>query len=751
MFDDSLEFQLVAPRLAIAHPTGYPLFSILINLFTYLPVGDVAYRVNLASAFFGAVGVALVYSVSRKLIDSRAAAIIASLIIAFGETFWSQAVIAEVYTLHVALSAAMIWLALRWSERLTGAAGGSEQTPVDAQTDKSRPRIAFQVSLTALSFFFGLMLTHHRMSILLFPALAVYVLTYDRGFLRDPRTILRMAIAFALPLLLYLYIPIRGLVTTSLDGTYQNTPSGFLGWVLGSSYNVFLTQNPLGEQREIGFFIDLAQRELTWVGLALAAIGLIALARRKPRECLLIGLAFTANLLFGLTYQVADINVFFIPAFLFTSIMLAAGVDWLARLPANTLTNERLHAPLSAFLLLLSILLPYSLFQGNFQAVDLSGKWDVHDYGVDVLSQNLPRNSTVVGILGEMTLLRYFQETENLRRDVQTVADDKEPSRIAEISSDLANGRVVLLTRRLPGAEAQYSLSSLGPLILVQPAPNTTVPPNSSHRFDQEMSGVRLIGWDLDSSGLGNSADWHLSTGRRLRLVLYWHVETKPADDRFVSVKLLNAQGARGAQVDRHPVLDSYPTTAWRPGEFLSDTYDLPILTGADPGEYELQVTMYNPESGEVHGQANLITVSLDPDTTDRYVRSLDIDTRRQRDFGGLTLLGYSVDSSDPYPAGSTVPITLLWRASTAGVERDLGLRLLNAGDNPVASQEFRLGGASVRVGQYIRQEIGLTVPKSQPKGALTLELDYAPRDYLACELPIFTPCTVLGKVQVKR
>src|SRR6185436_5862821 len=54
LFDDSLEFQLVTYRLGIAHPTGYPLYTLLGKLFTFLPIGNVAYRVNVMSAVFGA-------------------------------------------------------------------------------------------------------------------------------------------------------------------------------------------------------------------------------------------------------------------------------------------------------------------------------------------------------------------------------------------------------------------------------------------------------------------------------------------------------------------------------------------------------------------------------------------------------------------------------------------------------------------------------------------------------------------------
>src|SRR2546430_9415680 len=58
LFDDSLEFQLVGYRLAIAHPTGYPLYTLLLKLFSFLPLGDVAYRANLLSAVCAALTVA---------------------------------------------------------------------------------------------------------------------------------------------------------------------------------------------------------------------------------------------------------------------------------------------------------------------------------------------------------------------------------------------------------------------------------------------------------------------------------------------------------------------------------------------------------------------------------------------------------------------------------------------------------------------------------------------------------------------
>lgn len=763
MFDDSLEFQLVAARMAIAHPTGYPLFSILIKLSTFLPVGDTAYRVNLATALFGALTIGLLYAVTRQLIRSRAAGVIAVMVFAFGETFWSQAVLAEVYTLQTLLTAGMLWLTLSWAEtRKKGEAATGDLSPSSnripstpsqsAQSHRSESALDCWLLATPvpLAFFFGLMLTHHRMSVLLLPALAVYVFSYDRRFLRQPRTLVGMALAFVLPLLLYLYLPIRGLVTSSLDGTYQNTPAGFFGWVLGSSYNVFLTQNPFNQERQAGYYLDLTVSQFTWVGIGLSAIGFGALARHKFREWLLLALAFAANLAFGLSYRVSDINVFFIPSFLFAALFLAVGIDWLFQLPANVLTNERLYAPLSALLLVLTIAIPSSLLLGNYPKVDLSQKWDVHDYGVDVLAQPLPPNSTIVGILGEMTLLRYLQETANQRPDVQTVAADKEAARISEIATELEGGRLVFLTRLLAGVEKKYSLASFGPLLLVQPEANKTSAPSPSHPLTQEMGGITLLGYDVDLSRLQNTPDWHVASGRRIRATLYWHVDAKVPNDLFVSLKLLNATGLRGGQLDRTPVLDAYPTKAWRVGEYISDTYDLPVFVGAQPGDYELQLTLYDPSTGQVQGQTDLTGVTLAPDISDHPLGALDVDSERSRDFGGVSLVGYSLDSSEPYSAGASIPVTLLWRATRAGVTRQLELKLMDPDDNPVASRTFALGNDQVGAGEYLRQELGLDIAKGQTAGPYTVELDDATPSYLACELPFFTPCTVLGKVRVK-
>lgn len=724
LFDDSLEFQLLASRMAIAHPTGYPLYSLLLKLFTFVPLGDIAYRANLLSASSGALAVGFVYLAARRLTsrfirpnDSRGEiiahgpAVVAALIFAFGETFWAQAVVAEVYTLQALLTAVLLWLALRWGEDASVAFGWL--TP---QTTSHHP------SLLPLALWSGLMLAHHRMTVLILPALAIYIVSYHPTILRQPRRLLKLAVVFVLPLLLYLYLPWRGAVTTSLNGLYANTPRAFLDWVLGSSYSVFLTQNPLNQERDILYYWNLLFNEFTPFGIGLAGVGLAALFMRAWREWLLVALALLVNLAFGVSYRVADIDVFFIPAFVFIALLIAtalAALVWLA----YYILPERAALPAALVGLLALLLLPAGLAHDHYGRVDLSDKWEVHDYGRDILAQPFPPNSTLIGILGEMTLVRYFQETQGLVPELETLPADKEDARLVTIETALDNQRSVFLTRPLSGAEKEYALNSFGPLIRVTGKPNRSTPPAPLHPLDVDWGGVKLIGYDLDGSAASDATTWHASNGRRVRVTLYWHVEQRPKNNRLVSIKLLDAAGRIAGQLDRRPVLDAYPTTAWHNGEYITDTYDVPIFTGAAPGSYTLQATLYDPESGTVYGQRELETVAVSPDTEEVYPARTGVERTPLTDFGGIQLTGYSLDTSGGYPPGALLPLTLVWRVFQPGGTVEYELTVQNASGLIVQTQKGSIEAGALSPGQYVRQETTLTLPANVQAGRYSVRL----------------------------
>src|SRR3989441_3325746 len=112
--DDGL-FILSSYFLGIEHPPGYPLFTLIGHLFTYLPFGSVAYRVHLASALFGALTGAAAWLCARALINGRLPAYLAALALGVSPVFWSQAIIAEVYTLNTFFFLALVFMGLQAS------------------------------------------------------------------------------------------------------------------------------------------------------------------------------------------------------------------------------------------------------------------------------------------------------------------------------------------------------------------------------------------------------------------------------------------------------------------------------------------------------------------------------------------------------------------------------------------------------------------------------------------------------------
>jgi hypothetical protein len=95
LLEDDGMFILSSYFLGVEHPPGFPLYTLIGHLFSKLPFGSVAYRVHLASAFFGALTGSAVWLVARRLIPGRLPAYLAAFGLGLSPVFWSQAIIAK--------------------------------------------------------------------------------------------------------------------------------------------------------------------------------------------------------------------------------------------------------------------------------------------------------------------------------------------------------------------------------------------------------------------------------------------------------------------------------------------------------------------------------------------------------------------------------------------------------------------------------------------------------------------------------
>ena len=614
LFDDSLEFQVVLPTLGIAHPSGYPLYTLLGKLFTLLiPFRDAAGRANLLSALCAGAALGVLYLLAQKFAGNRAAAATATTLFALSPAWWSQATIAEVYALHGLLVVLFLYLLLRWEEaRSQGSGVRGQRSGIRGQGSG----VSFQLQassnrwLAAAALVFGLGMTHHRMIALMLPAALVFIFWTDPALIRQPRRWFVPLLCAVVPLLLYLYLPIRGRSVTSLDGTFVPTLTGTLDWFTARGYSIFLTGNPFGVERSASTVIALFLDQLGVLTIAAAIMGLVTAWKFSRRRYVFLLLATASQVAFASAYKVQDVEVFFLPAFMLTAVWAAWGLaplfDGLALRGMNAARRLRPSPWLRSLIVFgwvvsLAVVMLFEPVRNAVQAFPEQNRrmsWGIYDYGADMIASVAP-GGQMIGLLGETTLVRYFHDVLGQRPDVEVVAADAEAARFAAVDAALAAGKPVYLTRPLAGAAGRYSLDAAGPLIAVAakatPGPVATGQPVGA--------GILLADARMEVR--------HPHAGPVVRLALTWVAAQPISEDLKVSARLVDAAGQVISQDDRVPVHFTYPTTAWVPGERIVDVYDLSLPSDTPGGDFNPLLILYRAVDGSEVGRVQLPPVTV--------------------------------------------------------------------------------------------------------------------------------------------
>ncbi len=551
--DDSLEFQLVGPTLGIAHPTGYPLYTLLGGLWSRVifPVGNWAWRMNLFSAVAGAATVGLVFLLIRRMTRQSGygaqplAGLIGAGVFGLGSVWWSQATVAEVYALHGLFTAALLY-----------AATGLTQQPV-VNPDRR---------MTQLFLLFGLSLTHHRTTLLLAPGLAVYLLWQIPGLWRPRWIWLRWAAALSLPLLLYLYLPLRASMgVADLNGDYVNSWAGFWFHLLAQGYAGFFQANALAVSRSAGEWLAFLMGQMGAFYLVLGIGGWIWLGRQRGAARgigLLLALTGLVNLLFVVNYRVGDPEVFLLPLLMVLAVGVGAGTVWLFSRQKMSVWSDQMA---------LAMLIVGIAMQGVGPGfVPPVYAWTAHDQAVAMAKVDFPPQSRVIGIVGEVTALKYMQRSEGLGLNALPVAADDPDLRRALVAENVAAGHAVFLTRELAGIEGEYSFTGTGPLVRVWPRGQAqSGPPQYPAQVDFDEGRLRLTGYDLVIA--------QQAAGPTLDVAFYWQAAVPLTRTLKLSLRLLGPDGETLSVADEFPLRQAAPTGFWLPGEVLRDEYSLPL------------------------------------------------------------------------------------------------------------------------------------------------------------------------------
>lgn len=191
-FWDSGEFIAIANRLQVSHPPGAPFYMLIGRLFSmFVPTAYVALSVNLVSVLSSAVTVLLLHLIIVRLvrewqgppqtwspvdrITAMVGGVIGATTFAVTDSFWFNAVEAEVYAMSMLFTALVIWLVMKWreeaaleEERLTGG--------------QHRFGLATNRYLILIAYLFGLAIGVHLLNLLaiFFVALIVFFFEFEK-------------------------------------------------------------------------------------------------------------------------------------------------------------------------------------------------------------------------------------------------------------------------------------------------------------------------------------------------------------------------------------------------------------------------------------------------------------------------------------------------------------------------------------------------------------------------------------------
>lgn len=402
---DSPELTGVAATLGVAHPPGYPVWTMIAHLFSLVPIGTVPFRVGLFSAAAGVACVLLLYFTAHRLTRSVVASFSAAGLFAIVPTVWAWSVVPEVFALSNALAAAVIYLLLRW--HLDGT-----------------PR-----QLVAAAFVGGIGMAHQQTIALLAPA-ALYLLWHHRRRLRGGGLLARAAIAFAAGLVPYAYLLIAAGRHPAWSWGELSSFSDLVGHVLRSGYGTgSLVSVAQFQGGSVADRIFALVRSFTAPEGLLALVGLVSLYRRDRTWSWVIALAaivvgplFVAYTNVTLSYDVlqAVLERFFLLSHVVLAPVSALGIVALGPLLTERLAIIGLRAAQLA-VSAVAIAVVVGVAASQFPKVDQSDSHIARTYAEDILSSARPGAVLLASADNVVGPVAYLRTVDGARPDLTFV------------------------------------------------------------------------------------------------------------------------------------------------------------------------------------------------------------------------------------------------------------------------------------------------------------------------------------------
>lgn len=440
---DSGELATVQCLPGIAHPSGYPLFTLLGYLFSLLPFPTTKiFQLNLLSMGYTLIALIIFYricllildnlfffslinslKISKKKnksksknknksiefrnieelpgkeiqeVDKLISAALATLILAFSSTFWFQSVAVEVYSLHLLLISLIIYLLLK---AYTGNQNGVKSW------------IVFSVAL-------GLGFTNHLTTILIIPASA-YLFFNRRKFNKLSLTIIAKMFAVFLCVFVAIYsiLPIIASLNPALNWGNPIDLERILRHISGKQYQVWIFSSIDSAKKQFIYFLNNLPKEF-FLSLIIILPGVIISFLKYRKLFYFIFLLFSTTIIYSINYDIVDIDSYFLLAYIALCIWSVMGLHFIISRVSISVQSRYI---ITAILVMLISIQAYTNYKNNNQ----NGNFVFEDYSKSALA-SVEEGAVIFSYQWDYLIspAYYFQFVEHFRKDVAVI--DKE-------------------------------------------------------------------------------------------------------------------------------------------------------------------------------------------------------------------------------------------------------------------------------------------------------------------------------------
>lgn len=401
-FIDSGELALAALVYGIPHPTGYPLYITLAHLATLFfsrPIDAVIIFSAVITAAAGALFFGLLRQIITQLFpgarDRVIAPLLATLVLFLAPVIAEQGTTNEVYGLALLLNLAVLYMAFR--------------------VIITKDRLLLSRNLILLWYLAGLSLCNHMTSVQLLPGLIFLSMVTIRRKI-NWRIYLASAAAFAIPLTLYLVLPIRAasqpppVASWGDVTTWENLYRHVSGW----QFKVWMFSGDMATiWKNFGTFAGIEFAQYPPVLLLLALIGLYQIIKLNRALGIVLILTAFINIFMGINYSIPDIDSYFITTIVLVLAAATCGIYWLLRY----VRFRYFPTTLIAVLLIWQVIAVRA--ENNYRDYTLP-----EDYAVNITRSPLPNAIVLSEMWDHQAQVYYLQQAEHVRPDVRFI--DKE-------------------------------------------------------------------------------------------------------------------------------------------------------------------------------------------------------------------------------------------------------------------------------------------------------------------------------------